>query len=61
MQTQSNQSYSLQNELRSVFQKAKLPTNPAIAAEILSLVDDPNSSAEQFASVIETIPRWRRA
>ena len=56
MQTQSNQSYSLQNELRSVFQKAKLPTNPAIAAEILSLVDDPNSSAEQFARVIENDP-----
>lgn len=56
MQKQSNQSHSLQDELKSVFRKAKLPTNPAIAAEILSLVDDPNSSAEQFARVIENDP-----
>ncbi len=56
MQLLSNRSHSLQDELKSVFQKAKLPTNPAIAVEILSLFDDPNSSAEQFARVIENDP-----
>ncbi|MCZ6850356.1 MAG: HDOD domain-containing protein, partial [Planctomycetota bacterium] len=44
---------SLQDELRRVFAKAKLPSNPAIAAQILELVNDPNSSAEQFAQAIE--------
>ena len=53
MQKQSNQSHSLRNELQSVFRKAKLPTNPAIAAEILSLVDDPNSSASPHPRVTD--------
>ena len=44
---------SLQDELRRVFAKAKLPSNPAIAAQILELVNDPNSSAEQFAQAIQ--------
>lgn len=45
---------SLQDELRRVFAKAKLPSNPAIAAQILELVNDPNSTAEQFAQTIQT-------
>ena len=44
---------SLQDELRRVFAKAKLPSNPAIAAQILELVNDPNSSVEQFAKTIQ--------
>jgi diguanylate cyclase (GGDEF)-like protein len=44
---------SLEDELRRVFAKAKLPSNPAIAAQILELVNDPNSSAEQFAQAIQ--------
>lgn len=56
MQRQSTRSHSLKDELQSLFLKAKLPTNPAIAAQIISLVEDPNSSAEQFARVIENDP-----
>ncbi|MEE9129182.1 MAG: HDOD domain-containing protein [Phycisphaerales bacterium] len=44
---------SLQDKLRRVFAKAKLPSNPAIAAQILELVNDPNSSAEHFAQAIQ--------
>ena len=43
---------ALRAKLRSVFGKAKVPTNPAIAAEILRLADDPTSTADQFAGVI---------
>ena len=46
-------SSSLANDLRAIFVKAKLPTNPAIAAEILKLSKNPKSTAEQFARVIE--------
>jgi diguanylate cyclase (GGDEF)-like protein len=45
-------SHGLRDELRSVFAKAKVPTNPAIAVEILRLADDPTSSAGQFAEAI---------
>jgi diguanylate cyclase (GGDEF)-like protein len=51
--TASDQTHALRDELRSVFHKARVPTNPAIAAQILRLADDPNSSAEQFAEVIQ--------
>lgn len=44
---------SLKDELRKVFSKAKLPSNPAIAAQILELVHDPNSNAEQFGEIIQ--------
>jgi diguanylate cyclase (GGDEF)-like protein len=46
----------LRDQLRSVFSRAKLPTNPAIAVEILRLADDPDSTAEQFADVIRADP-----
>ena len=42
----------LRDDLHSIFARAKMPTNPAIALEILRLADDPGSSAEQFADVI---------
>lgn len=51
-----NGTRSLDDRLRSVFEHAKLPTNPAIAVEILRLSDDPESSAEQFASAIAADP-----
>ncbi len=44
--------HSLRDELRSVFRKAKVPTNPTIAMQILRLANDPTSSAEQFAEAI---------
>ena len=46
-------SSSLLHDLRAVFAKAKLPTNPAIAAEILGLTADPEASANQFTEVIK--------
>ncbi len=48
----SGKGSSLKDELRKVFAKAKLPSNPAIAAQILDLVHDRNSNAEQFGDVI---------
>ncbi len=53
MSTTAKKPRALRDELRSVFQKAKVPTNPTIAVQILRLADDPASSAEQFAEVIE--------
>ncbi len=47
---------SLKQELQSLFKKAKLPTNPAVAARILTLIDDPLSTADHFAELIETDP-----
>ncbi|MHC4082748.1 MAG: HDOD domain-containing protein [Planctomycetota bacterium] len=52
MQEPKTPSANLRNDLRSIFVRAKVPTNPAIALEILRLADDPASSAEQFADVI---------
>jgi hypothetical protein len=46
-------SAKLRDDLRLIFARAKVPTNPAIALEILRLADDPDSSAEQFADVIQ--------
>ncbi len=46
-------SNSLQDELRKVFAKAKLPSNPAIAAQILELVNSGKSTVQQFAQVIQ--------
>ncbi len=47
---------SLGDTLRSVFERARIPTNPSIAIEILRLADDPGSSADQFAAVITADP-----
>ena len=46
-------SQSIQDELRQVFAKAKLPSNPAIAAQILELVNSCKSTTQQFAQVIQ--------
>ena len=43
---------SLQNELRKLFRRAKLPTSPALATQILSLAANPDATIEQFAQAI---------
>ena len=52
MSIRGNKDQSLQEKIRSVFARAKMPTNPKIAAEILNLVNDPDSTIEQFARII---------
>ena len=47
---------SLRRELLALFEKAKLPSSPAIASQILELINDPESTAAQFAEVIELDP-----
>ncbi|MCH8807322.1 MAG: FAD-dependent oxidoreductase [Planctomycetes bacterium] len=44
------------DELRVLFTKAKLPTSPALAAQILELAEDPDSTVEQFAEIIQMDP-----
>ena len=51
-----SQREALRDELRNLFAQAKLPTNPASAARILDLINDPRSGAVDFAHVIETDP-----
>ena len=53
MRTEANRYGSFRDELRSVFERAKIPTNPAIAMEILRLADDPTSRTDQFAAAIQ--------
>jgi len=53
MRESKTPSARLRDDLHSIFARAKVPTNPAIALEILRLADDPGSSAEQFADVIQ--------
>jgi diguanylate cyclase (GGDEF)-like protein len=45
---------SLRAELRALFDRAKMPTNPALASRILKLIRDPTSSSTDFGSVIRT-------
>jgi len=45
---------TLQDELRALFAKAKMPSSPALAARIIELAEDPDSTIEQFAEVIQT-------
>lgn len=42
--------------VRDLFAKARMPTNPALAARILELIKDPKSSAADFGRVIRTDP-----
>lgn len=50
------QSTALREEMVRVFARAKMPSSPATASQILGLIHDPDSTAEQFARVIETDP-----
>lgn len=44
----------LQKDLRKLFEKAKMPSSPALATRILELSDDPNSTAEDFGKILRT-------
>jgi diguanylate cyclase (GGDEF)-like protein len=46
----------LQHKLRALFESARLPSSPAVARLILRLIEDPDSSARDFAAVIEADP-----
>lgn len=43
---------TLQEELRGLFRKAKLPTSPVLATQILSLASNPKATTDQFANCI---------
>ncbi|MHC4991952.1 MAG: HDOD domain-containing protein, partial [Planctomycetota bacterium] len=47
---------SLHDRLQELFERARLPTSPAIARHILRLIDDRQSNAQQFARLIEADP-----
>lgn len=49
-------SSTLHGDLEALFERAKLPSSPAIATQILALINDPMSSAQQFAMVISADP-----
>jgi len=46
----------LQAKLRELFRKAKMPSSPALAAQILALVEDPDSNASDFGRILRTDP-----
>lgn len=52
----ANRSPYVRDELPTLVGQPKAPTNPAVAAQILRLADDPNTSSAQFAEVIRTDP-----
>ncbi len=56
MQARASENPLLTSKLRKLFAEAKLPTNPALAATILKLIDDPKSSAADFASALRSDP-----
>ncbi len=56
MQAAPDRHEKLRDELQTLFQSAKLPSSPAIAKKILGLIDDPYSTAQQFAQLIEADP-----
>ncbi len=47
---------TLQDEVRQLFAKAKMPSSPALAARILELAEDPDSTVDQFADLIQMDP-----
>ncbi|MCB9849443.1 MAG: HDOD domain-containing protein [Phycisphaerales bacterium] len=47
---------ALQAELRELFARAKMPSSPALAAQIIELAEDPNSTVDQFANIIQLDP-----
>jgi diguanylate cyclase (GGDEF)-like protein len=53
----ANEKYDrLEAELRGLFEKARLPTSPAVANRILQLIHDPDSTVRQFGEAIESDP-----
>lgn len=53
---ESQRTDQLTRELRDLFAKAKLPTNPSLASQILVLCSDPTSTAESLGKVIRADP-----
>ena len=51
-----SQDEEILNELRALFDKAKLPTSPALAAQLLDLANDPDSTVDEFADLIQLDP-----
>lgn len=47
---------ALQVELRKLFAKAKMPSSPALASQILELAQDPDSTIDQFSDLIQMDP-----
>ncbi len=49
-------SKTLQHELQQLFAKAKMPSSPELASRILELAEDPDSTVDQFADIIQMDP-----
>ena len=47
---------ALRNQLRQLFAKAKMPSSPSVAAQILALIKDTRSNASDFGALIRTDP-----
>lgn len=47
---------TLQNQLRDLFTRARMPSSPALAARILELAEKPDSTVDQFADLIQIDP-----
>lgn len=56
MSAVGNQQWALKNQLCKLFTKAKMPSSPALAAQILTLIKDSKSNASDFGAVIRTDP-----
>ncbi|MCZ6682750.1 MAG: HDOD domain-containing protein [Planctomycetota bacterium] len=56
MITEVSQNEEILKEIRALFGKAKLPTSPALAAQILELANDPNWTVAKFADLIQLDP-----
>ncbi len=56
MGSRPDRNRNLRYELRQLFAKAKMPSNPALAARLLELIKDPKSNAADFGAVIRADP-----
>jgi len=56
MQHENQPSEPLAAELRALFERAKLPTDPTLASQILALTNDPASTADDFGDLIRADP-----
>ena len=56
MSVVGNGQQALRNQLLQLFAKAKMPSSPALAEQILTLIKDSKSNASDFGAVIRTDP-----
>ncbi|MFQ5591415.1 MAG: HDOD domain-containing protein [Phycisphaerae bacterium] len=56
MNCSSDRQAGIREDLRGLFEQAKMPSNPALASQILMLSKDSRSSAEDFGALIRTDP-----